>query len=92
MTLTKETGATPPPSHAWTAPVVEDMLCHGKTGLIKAILTGPGRAILVYGRWSLGEGLNLGEARDTMFTLTGAGTWVDKSAYLATDPLTIQEG
>ena len=24
--------------------------------------------------------------------LTGAGTWVGKPAYLATDPLTIQEG
>ena len=51
---------------------------------------GPGRAVLFYGRWSLGEGLSLGEARDTAFTLTGAGTWVGKPAYLATDPLTIQ--
>ena len=29
--------------------------------------------------------------RDAIFTLTGAGTWVGKSADLATDPLTIQE-
>ena len=26
------------------------------------------------------------------FLLTGAGTWVGKSAYLTTDPMTIQEG
>ena len=32
------------------------------------------------------------EARDATFLLTGAGIWVGKSAYLATDPMTIQEG
>ena len=53
---------------------------------------GPGRAILFYGRHSLGEGLSLGEARDAAFTLTGAGTWVGKLAHLAANPLTIQEG
>ena len=40
----------------------------------------------------MGEGLCLGEARDAAFTLTGAGTWVGKPAYLVADPLTIQEG
>ena len=39
-----------------------------------------------------GEGLNTDEARDATFLLTGAGMWVGKSAYLATDPMTIQEG
>ena len=53
---------------------------------------GPGRAILFYGRHSLGESLSLGKVRDATFTLTGAGTWVGKSAHLATDPLTFQEG
>ena len=92
MTLTKGTGATPPPPHTWTVPLVEDMLCHGRTGLTKAIVTGPGRAVLFYGRWSVGEGLSLGEVRDATVTLKGAGTWVHKPAYLAADPLTIQEG
>ena len=32
------------------------------------------------------------ESRDTAFMLTGVGTWVGKPAYLAADPLTIQEG
>ena len=37
-------------------------------------------------------GLMADEARDAIFLLTGAGTWVGKSAYLAADPMTIQEG
>ena len=85
MMLTKERGATLPPPHTWTAPIVEDMLCHGRTCLTEAIVTCPGQAVLFYGRWSLGEGLSLGEARDAAFTLTGAGTWVGKSAYLNAD-------
>ena len=62
VTLIKEMGPAPLPPHAWTAPVVEDMLCHCMTGLNEAVVMGPGRAILFYGRWSLGEGLSLGEA------------------------------
>ena len=31
-------------------------------------------------------------AIDAAFLLTGVGTWVGKSAYLTTDPMTIQEG
>ena len=89
MTLTKEIGAVPPLHHAWMAPVVEDMLHHGRTGLTEAVVMGPGKAILFYGRWSLGEGLSLGEVRDTTFTLTGAGSWVGKLAHLAAHPLTI---
>ena len=92
MTLTKEIGAAPPLPHAWTAPLVEYMLCYARTGLTQAIVMGPGRAILFYGRQSLGEGLSLGKARDATFILTGAGTWVGIPAYLAADPLTIQEG
>ena len=82
----------PPPSHAWTAPLVEDMLCYARMGFTGAMLMGPGRAILFYGGCSLGEGLSPGESRDATFMLTGAGTWVGKPAYLATDPLTIQGG
>ena len=40
----------------------------------------------------MGEGLTMDEARDAAFLLTGAGTWVGKLAYLATDSMTIQEG
>ena len=92
MTLTEETGAVPPLSHAWTVPLEEDMLCYARTGLTEAMVMGPGRAVLSYGRHLLGEGLHPGKSRDATFVLTGAGTWVGKPGYLAADPLTIQEG
>ena len=92
MTLTEELGAIPPPSHSWMAPLVEVMLHKARTRLIKAVMTGPGRVVLFYGRCSMGEGLRMDEARDATFLLTGAGTWVGKSAYLTADPVTIQEG
>ena len=53
MTLTDELGDVPPPSHAWMAPVVEDMLQEARAGLTEAVVIGPGRAILFMGdiRW-----------------------------------------
>ena len=92
VTLMEELGALPPPSHSWTAPLLEDMLHNARTGLTKAVVTGPCRAVLLYRRCSMGEGLMADEARDAAFLLTGAGTWVEKLAYLAPDPMTIQEG
>ena len=77
---TKDGGATPPPPHAWWVPVVKDMLWDGKSGLTEAVVMGIGWAILFYGRWSLGEGLSLGEVQDTMITLSGALSWVGKQA------------
>ena len=68
------------------------MLYNARTGLTKAVVTGPGRAVLFYGRHSMGEGLTMVDTRDGIFLLTGGGMWVGKSAYLATDPMTIQEG
>ena len=92
VTLTEELGVIPPPSHSWMAPLVEDMLREARSGLTKAVVIGPGRAILFYGRCSLGEGLKADEARDAVFLLTGAGTWVGKSAYLTANPMTMPEG
>ena len=60
--------------------------------IISRQVTGPGRAVLFYGRHSMGEGLTTDEARDAKFLLTGACTWVQKLAYLTTDSITIQEG
>ena len=91
-TLTEELGAIPPPSHSWMAPLVEDMLQEARTGLTEAVVLGPGRAVLFYGRHSLGEGLKADEARDAAFLLTGAGMWVGKSAYLTANLMTIPEG
>ena len=92
MALTEELGAVPPPSYSWMAPLVEDMLQEARTGLTKAVVIGPGREVLFYGRHSMGEGLKADEARDATFLLTGAGTWVGKATYLTADPMTIQEG
>ena len=90
--LAEELGAIPRPCHSWTAPLVEDMLHEARAGLTKAVVIGPGRAVLCYGRHSVGEGLRADEARDATFLLTGAGTWVGKLAYLTTDPMTIHKG
>ena len=89
MTLTDELGDVPPPSHAWMAPVIEDMLHEARAGLTEAVVIGPGRAILFYGRHSMGEGLKVAEARDATFLLTGAGMWVGKLVYLTADPMTV---
>ena len=56
------------------------------------MVIGPGRAVLFYGRHSLGEVLKVDKARDATFLLTGAGMWVGKSAYLTAIPMTIPEG
>ena len=92
VTLMEELGAIPPPSHSWMAPLVEDMLHNARAGLTKAVVTGPGMAVLFYGRCSMGEGLTTDKARDAAFLLTGAGTWMGKLAYFTADPMTIQEG
>ena len=52
---------------------MEDMLQDIRTDLTKAVVTRPGRAVLFYGRCSMGEGLTTDEARDAAFLLTGAG-------------------
>ena len=49
VTLREETGAVPPPSHAWTVSLVEDMLYYARTGLTEAMVTGPGRGVLFMG-------------------------------------------
>ena len=92
MTLTKELGAVAQPSHSWMAALVEDMLHNVRIGLTEVVVTGPGRAVLFYGRHSLGEGLTPDKARHATFLLTRVGAWVGKPAYLAADPMTIQEG
>ena len=70
----------PLPSHSWTAPLMEDMLHDARTRLTKAVVIGPGRAVLFYRRCSMGEGLTVDKDREATFLLTGAGTWVGKLA------------
>ena len=56
MTLTEETGVVPPLSHTWTAPLVEDMLHYARTGIVKAMVMGPGKAVLFLWETFLGRG------------------------------------
>ena len=90
--LTDELGDVPPPLHSWMTPVIEDMLQETRAGLTEAVVVGPGRAILFYGRHYLGEGLKADKARDAAFLLTGAAAWLGKLAYLTANPMTLQEG
>ena len=76
VTLTEELGAVSPPSHSWKAPLMEDMLHDIRTRLTEEVVIDPGRAVIFYGRHSMGEGLTADEARDAAFLLTGAGMWV----------------
>ena len=46
VALKEELGATPLPSQSWMALLVEDMMQEARTGLTKAVVIGPGRAIL----------------------------------------------
>ena len=82
----EELGAVPTPSHSWTAPLVEDMLCDIRTRLTKAAVTGQGRTVLFYGRCSMGEGLTADKARDATFLLTGAGMGVGNWPTLLMTP------
>ena len=92
LALTKEVGAAQPPSHTWQAPVIEDMVWEAKSDLTEAVVTGPGRVVLFYGRQFLGEGLSLGEVRDAVFTLSEAISWVGKLAQLHAIPMSLREG
>ena len=82
----------PPPSHTWQVLIVEDMVYEGRPGLPEAVVTGPGWAVLFYGCHSLGEGLNLGEARDATFTLSGITVWVGKQAQISAKPISLGLG
>ena len=82
----------PHPCMLMMAPVVEDMLQEAQDGLTEAVVIGPGRAILFYGRCSRGEGLKADQARDAAFLLTSAGMWVGKLAYLTANPVMSQDG
>ena len=59
---------------------------------LEAAVTGPGWAILFYGRRSLGEGLSLVEACDATFTPSGAISWIGKQAQLNTNAVSLWEG
>ena len=79
-------------SHAWQAPIVEDMVCEGGTSLTETIVTDLRWAVLFYGCHSLGEGLSFGEAWDATFKLSGIIVWVCKQAQISTKPISLGNG
>ena len=89
---TEDDKIIPPPCHTWQVPIMEDMVWEGRTGLIEAIVTSPGWAILFYGWQLLGEGLNLGEVRDATFTLSGVIAWVGKQVQLSAKSVSLGNG
>ena len=56
--LTDKLGDVLPPLHAWMVPVVEDMLRDITARRTEAVVIGPGKAILFYGRHFHGRGSN----------------------------------
>ena len=71
---------------------MEDMVQEGRVGLMEAVVTGPGWAILFFGWQSLGEGLSLGEARDAAFMLSAGIPWVGNQAQLSAKPVSLGDG
>ena len=71
---------------------MEDIVQDGKAGLREAVVTSPGQAVLFYWWQSLEEELSLGEAWDTIFTLSGAISWVGKQAQLSAKPSSLGDG
>ena len=92
VTLTEELGAVLPPSHSWMAPSWKICCMMLGPDLPKQWWWGQVGQFFSMGDVQWERVLTMDEARDATFLHTGAGTWVGKSAYLATDPLTIQEG
>ena len=91
VTLIEETGMVPPLSHAWTAPLVEDMLHYARTGLTKDMVMGPGRAVLFMGD-VLWERTWVQVSWGILHLCLQGWALGMKPAHLAADPLTIQEG
>ena len=59
----KNWGQYPHPLTLGQPPLVEDMLHDARNGFTKAVVTGQGRAVLFYGRHSMGEDLTIDEAK-----------------------------
>ena len=58
----------------------------------RSISDQPRMGLLFYGWQLIGEGLSLGEVRDTTFTLSGITAWVGKQVQLNSKPISLGEG
>ena len=93
VTSGKGGGDQPPPSHAWTSFLIADMFQDDiEEWITEAVVLAPGEAILFFGKWSLNEGLPLGDARDVGFCLAGLVNRARREAQVETMISTVQEG
>ena len=75
-TLGEGGGDQPPPPHVWTGLVISNMLHDGlEEQITKAVVWAPGEMILVFGWWSLKEGLPLDDVRHAGFCLGNPVNW-----------------
>ena len=93
VTLGEGRGNQPPPPYAWTSSLIADIFQEGlEKRITKAMVLGPGEAVLFFGRWSLKEGLPHGKARDVAFCVAGPVTWTGRQAQVKTTVNMVQEG
>ena len=82
-----------PPPHAWSSLLIADMLQEGRKEQInKAVVLGPGGAILFFAWQSHKEGLPLEGARDVGFSLMGPTSWAGRAAQVEATVSTVQDG
>ena len=72
--LAEDDRVDPPPDYAWTVPIIMDMFAGQRQGLSEVVVTGPGHALLFYGRRALGEGLTQNNTWDAIFLMSGKTT------------------
>ena len=93
VTLGEGGGDQPPPSHTWTGSLIANMFQGGlEEWITEAVVLAPREVILLFGWWSLKEGLPLGDTRDVGFCLGGPVNWAGREAQEEMTVSTVQEG
>ena len=82
-------GSDPPPIHAWNKGVVKDMLRSCGVNPRSIVMVEPGRALLLFGQMSRGQGLTRTEALRVAYTLPANIHWVGRDARLAATACTV---
>ena len=93
VTLGKEGGDQPPPSHEYTGSLSANMFQDGlEEWITEAVVLALREAILFFGWWSLKEGIPLGDPRDVGFNLASPVNWARREAQVEMMVSTVQEG
>lgn len=92
VTLTGQAPYGPPDSYAWTPEIVNNLLRIQDPDFTEALITGPGEAVVFYGRRTRGEGLTEAQAEISRARLSANVMWVAQSARLTADPVPVGDG